>query len=91
MGGDPKVSGALVCVWEGAGRTVRTGVQMALHMPSVPCVGHGMIIPAPTQKWKEGPGRDSQRLARTDPRLFLWNRGLTWPPVMAEADLCCFI
>lgn len=52
-----------MCVWEGAGRTVRTGVQMALHMPSVPCAAN-------VQKWKEGPGRDSQRLAGLIPDCF---------------------
>lgn len=52
--GIPKLQGPL-CVWEGAERTVRTGVQMALHMPSVPCAGHGVIIPAHVQKRKRGP------------------------------------
>lgn len=73
MGGDPKVSGAPVYMWEGAGKTPRTGVQMALHRPSVPRAQE-VIIPAQVPKWKEGLGGDSQRLARTDPRFFLWRR-----------------
>lgn len=28
---------------------------MALHMPSVPCAGHGVMIPAHVQKRKRGP------------------------------------
>lgn len=91
MGRDPKVSGAPVCVggcWEDSEDRSPDG---SLHMPSVPCAGRGVIIPARVQKWKEGPKQDSQRLARTDPRLFLWNRELTWPPVMAEPDLSCSV